>query len=647
MSLPKAPFQASIWGIGSKVTAVWQQWFDRVQIIINSITGAGSTAGRPTNNLSIGQPYFDTTQNTPVWWNGSAWVNANPGSSVVSSVTGTAPIASSGGSTPNISISQATGSSDGYLSAIDWTTFNNKQPAGTYVNSVTGTSPVVSSGGVNPAISMPAANGSTNGYLTSTDWTTFNGSATFVNVKSYGATGDGTTNDTTAIQNAINANPGRTIYFPHGTYAVTQVTIPDGCTILGDGQGNTFYYTGSTPTPNPMTKGSMFVPYAANTNDLFLVTTTQSVNFEKVSFFSSNNALGSSAKRTGGSYITFTTPGDTGTNFGSRINNCFFAYGYNNIRFNDNAGWVINQCYFANWANDSVYMANNNNHDYGDACYTNNYSDSNVGSSLGTGVHIHQVSSGGLKIVGNKFLAGSYQYLGELAAGAQTSIYACTGNSFEGASVAAIAFNTTANGYGNGIISGNQFTVFDSSSGVALVGTSFSNFYIGNNQFTHGSLTGTIATTSLNLTNCTNITIGTNGHSGFSASQRAVNMSGSNSSIYFHSQTVNGMPSYVGSYTGCTFAVGQAQNANGIYSGGYALYGALYITTPISVSFPTAFPAVPIVNVTLDNPTTVLSAGGVGCLVRNVSTTGFTLYIITVASSGQVNYSFNAYLTGQ
>lgn len=45
---------------------------------------------------------------------------------------------------------------------------------GTAVTAVTGTAPVVSSGGTTPAISMAAANGSTNGYLTSTDWTTFN-----------------------------------------------------------------------------------------------------------------------------------------------------------------------------------------------------------------------------------------------------------------------------------------------------------------------------------------------------------------------------------------------------------------------------------------------------------------------------------------
>ena len=48
-------------------------------------------------------------------------------------------------------------------------------PSLSYVTSVTGTAPVVSSGGTTPAISMAAANTTTSGYLTSTDWNTFNG----------------------------------------------------------------------------------------------------------------------------------------------------------------------------------------------------------------------------------------------------------------------------------------------------------------------------------------------------------------------------------------------------------------------------------------------------------------------------------------
>jgi len=54
----------------------------------------------------------------------------------VTSVTATSPLSSSGGTTPDISISQATTSTNGYLSSTDWNTFNNKQNALT--NPVTG-----------------------------------------------------------------------------------------------------------------------------------------------------------------------------------------------------------------------------------------------------------------------------------------------------------------------------------------------------------------------------------------------------------------------------------------------------------------------------------------------------------------------------
>ena len=100
----------------------------------------------------------------------ATWQTPAPGG--VTSVTATSPIASSGGATPDISISQATTSTNGYLSSTDWNTFNSKG-SGT-VTSVTGTAPVVSSGGVTPAISMAAATTTIDGYLTSTDWNTFN-----------------------------------------------------------------------------------------------------------------------------------------------------------------------------------------------------------------------------------------------------------------------------------------------------------------------------------------------------------------------------------------------------------------------------------------------------------------------------------------
>jgi len=56
-----------------------------------------------------------------------------PTQGTVTAVTGTAPVVSSGGTAPDISMAAANTSTNGYLTSTDWNTFNNKQPAGSYV----------------------------------------------------------------------------------------------------------------------------------------------------------------------------------------------------------------------------------------------------------------------------------------------------------------------------------------------------------------------------------------------------------------------------------------------------------------------------------------------------------------------------------
>jgi hypothetical protein len=36
----------------------------------------GATADRPTQNLQVGQFYFDTTLGIPIWYDGTDWVDA-------------------------------------------------------------------------------------------------------------------------------------------------------------------------------------------------------------------------------------------------------------------------------------------------------------------------------------------------------------------------------------------------------------------------------------------------------------------------------------------------------------------------------------------------------------------------------------------
>lgn len=59
-----------------------------------------------------------------------------------------------------------------------------------------------------------------------------------VSVKEYGAKGDGVTDDTTAIQNAVNEN--RCIYFPKGNYIITStIDVKTKTTVKGESRNNT------------------------------------------------------------------------------------------------------------------------------------------------------------------------------------------------------------------------------------------------------------------------------------------------------------------------------------------------------------------------------------------------------------------------
>jgi len=132
--------------------------------------------------------------------------------STVQSVTGTTPIVSSGGATPAVSITAATTSAAGSMSAADKVKIdatsgtNTGDNAG--VTAVTGTTPVVSSGGTTPAISMAAATASVDGYATSTQITKLDGIATAATANGT-VTGSGTTSGTnTGDQTNITGNAG-------------------------------------------------------------------------------------------------------------------------------------------------------------------------------------------------------------------------------------------------------------------------------------------------------------------------------------------------------------------------------------------------------------------------------------------------------
>jgi hypothetical protein len=131
---------------------------DSVNYVTNNIYVETSGAG-VTQSVSVagcGFKYF----NTYVPNSGRKYINSSSTSGGVSTVAWSGCVFQSATETPTITNEiQLTGGGGGFVTAV------------------TGTAPVVSSGGTTPAISMAASSGSTNGYLSSTDWNTFNGKA--------------------------------------------------------------------------------------------------------------------------------------------------------------------------------------------------------------------------------------------------------------------------------------------------------------------------------------------------------------------------------------------------------------------------------------------------------------------------------------
>jgi hypothetical protein len=41
-----------------------------------TVPNFGPSSSRPTVGLLVGQQFFDTTLNRPIWWNGEYWINA-------------------------------------------------------------------------------------------------------------------------------------------------------------------------------------------------------------------------------------------------------------------------------------------------------------------------------------------------------------------------------------------------------------------------------------------------------------------------------------------------------------------------------------------------------------------------------------------
>ena len=254
-----------------------------VQTITGYVKGNGTSAMTgsatiPTTDLS-GTITNAQLANPAITINGSSTaLGGSVSVGTVTSVTATAPVASTGGTDPVISMPAANTTTSGYLTATDWNTFNSKG-AGT-VTSVTATSPVTSTGGATPVIAMPAATTSVNGYLTSTDWNTFNnkqpaGSYLTAITASAPLSGSGTAGSPLVIATANTSTTGALTSTDWNTFngkqaalvSATNIKTINGNSLLGSGDLAVSTSAGGSNTQVQFNSGGAFAGSANLTFD--------------------------------------------------------------------------------------------------------------------------------------------------------------------------------------------------------------------------------------------------------------------------------------------------------------------------------------------------------------------------------------------
>jgi len=165
------------------------------------VTGAGKVTGTDFNDVAL------TTGGVATNYLDETGVYSAPASGGVTSVTGTTPIASSGGATPAISISAATTIAAGSMSSADKTKLDGiaagAQP-GT-ITAIAVTLPLTSTGGTAPLLNINTATVSLPGVMSSGDKTKLDGISADA--------------DKYYSQNLIDTTGG-TINAPYGTPAI-------------------------------------------------------------------------------------------------------------------------------------------------------------------------------------------------------------------------------------------------------------------------------------------------------------------------------------------------------------------------------------------------------------------------------------------
>lgn len=272
----------------------------------------------------------------------------------------------------------------------------------------------------------------------------------------YGVVGDGSSNNNTALQNAINAcatfpasGKGCILHLPCGQINVsTGFTVNHGIIIQACGGGFL-----QVPPPDPSDNGGTVLKQTCTTCNTFLITTIDPVQIRDIGFDGPFNA-------TAGSWIYIRpVPSPTANpNRHSVVSNVTSVGGYTflscelcgNYTFRDNAIY--------GFAGHGIYLTGSPSlSDSGDATIIGNTIGPWPGVAFPAGDCIVMLPHGGIRVISNKLL-GCVNGIHVAAYQGRTGTLIIQGNSIEETQTNHIRVEqwTSGVGYGNIIISGNQ-----------------------------------------------------------------------------------------------------------------------------------------------------------------------------------------------
>lgn len=309
------------------------------------------------------------------------------------------------------------------------------------------------------------------------------GQAGFLHAKDFGAIGNNSTDDTTALQNWITAcQTNNSIGFlDAGSYKTTgTLNVTTGITIIGAGRELSILRPSST------------------TLDCIAVNTTARTSFSNFQIQGPSSA--GVATSSAGNLLSFTAP-STGFNLDSVVRDVYFLFGFNCINFIQAAVWTVDNIFIQNPINTGITIADAGSGDSGDQVLTNSLLESNA---LATA--ILQTSAGGLKMSNNKIINWAAGYNLTLSSSISTSQLLVTANNFDTVATA-IQFNKgTGTVFGDVLITGNLIGGY---TGFGITDDSnaswFSTLSVAGNQFVPGT-----AGVGIRLKNTSVFTIGTN-----------------------------------------------------------------------------------------------------------------------------------------